>query len=205
MDGVTARGKITAFVLLFVMLFTPATSYADDIVIKAGTEVLLKVLDKLKSGSVKKDTVVQFLVEKAVKNENGFVLIPDDALAYGTITKSKSAGMFGTSGALEIAIDKVEAFNGKDVPLRGTRDDAGTSSTGAVVAGALFVSVLSVFFRGDNAVIPPGTILRAYVAKTTVLSADAAPKENSELYYAGNTEIDNKLNDFLKKIEEKKN
>ena len=126
-------------------------------------------------------------------------------MAYGTVTKSKSAGMFGTSGALEIAVDKVEAYNGKDILLRGTRDDQGTSSTGAVVAGALFVSVLSVFFRGDNAVIPASTILRAYVAKTTILSADVTPTENnSNLYFQANTEVDQKLNEHFKRIEGKK-
>jgi hypothetical protein len=196
--------KKIALVLLFVMLFTPNVSYANDIVVKAGTEVLLKVIDKLKSGSVKRGTIVQFLVEKAVKDEHGFILIPDDAIAYGTVTKSSSAGIFGTSGTLEIAIEKVEAFNGKDVPLRGSREDKGTSSTGAVITGFLFVSVLSAFFRGDNAVIPPGTILRAYVAKTTVLSADIAPTlDNRDSYYQENTETNQKLNEYLKEIERK--
>jgi hypothetical protein len=164
--------RTTALVLLLVMLFTPNPSYADDIVIKKGTEVLLKVIEKLKSGEVKKGAIIEFLVEKAVTDENGFVLIRDDASAYGTVTKSRKAGMMGTSGELEIALEKVEAFNGKDIPLRGSQDDKGTSSTGAVVAGALLVSVFAVLFRGSNAVIPANTILRAYVDKTTVLSAD---------------------------------
>jgi hypothetical protein len=169
--------KVTALVLLLAMLFTPNASHANDIVIKRGTEVLLKVIDKLKSGQVKKGTIVEFLVEKAVKDENGFVLIPDDARAYGVVAKSKSAGMMGTSGELEITLDKVEAFNGKDIPLRGSKEDQGSSSTAAVVAGTLLISVFSVFFRGSNAVIPSNTILRAYVAETIVLSADAAPQK----------------------------
>ena len=87
--------------------------------------------------------------------------------------------MFGTSGALEISIDKVEAFNGKEVRLRASMNNEGTSSTGAVVAGILFVSVLSFMFRGDNAVIPSGTILTAYVDKTTILSEEVTPKTDN--------------------------
>jgi hypothetical protein len=182
--------KIMVLVLSLAMSFTPNASYAGDIVIKEGTEVLLKVIDKLKSGEVKEGSVIQFLVEKAVTDENGFVLIPDDANAYGTVTKSSGAGMMGTSGSLEFTVDKVEAFNGKDIPLRGAREEEGTSSTGAVVAGALFVSVLSVFFRGSNAVVQPGTILRTYVDETTVISADIAPAKDI-------TEIARKLDDYF--------
>ncbi|GHV55700.1 hypothetical protein FACS1894216_18650 [Synergistales bacterium] len=109
--------KKMALVLLLVMLFTPSTSYADDILIKGGTEILLKVLDKLKSGEVKSGQIIRFLVEKEVRDENDFVLIRDGANAYGTVLKSKKAGMFGTGGELEISINQVEAFNRKDVPL----------------------------------------------------------------------------------------
>jgi hypothetical protein len=113
--------------------------------------------------------------------------------------------MMGKSGSLEITVDKVEAFNGKEISLRGSKDDKGTSSTGAVVAGILFVSVLSVLFRGDNAVIQPGTILRAYVAETTVLSGDlTVVEDNNNPFFQENTEINEKLNVLLNKIEEKK-
>lgn len=109
----------------------------------------------------------------------------------------------GTSGSLVISFDKVEAFNGKDIPLRGTNQNQESSSTGAVVAGALFVSVLSVFFRGSNAVVPSGTIIRAYVDKTTVLSGDIEPRK-SDYGFQGTSEVDQKLNEYLKKINDKK-
>ncbi|GHV40110.1 hypothetical protein FACS1894187_20720 [Synergistales bacterium] len=49
--------KKTALVLLFVMLFTPNASYANEIVIKGGTEVLLRVVDKIKSGEIKEGSI----------------------------------------------------------------------------------------------------------------------------------------------------
>ena len=181
--------KKTALLLVLVMIFAPSTSYANDIVIKEGTEVLIKVIERLKSGEVAEGSVVRFLVDKAVKDGNGFVLIEDGARAYGTVIKSKKAGMFGTSGALEISIDRVEAFNGKDVSLRASMKDEGTSSTGAVVAGMLFVSVLSFLFRGDNAVVPSGTIFTTYVDKTTVLS-EQSPQPTPQALTADHSPYD---------------
>ena len=192
--------KKVALLLLIIMLLSPNASYAENIVIKEGTEVLLKVLDKIKSGEAQKGQIVHFLVEKSVKDKNCFTLIEDDANAYGTINESESAGMMGSSGKLAVSVDKVEAFNGIDIPLRGSNQDEGTSSTGAVVAGVLLVSVFSVFFRGENAVIPAGTIIRAQVDKTTVISGDME-QDRPDYGFQGGTEVDQKLNEHLKKIE----
>lgn len=201
-----------AILLIFAMLFTPNLAIADEaikpvsdtpIVIDKGTEVLLKVIDKLKSSELSKGQIIQFLVEKAVKDKEGHVLIEDDAKAYGTVAQATKAGFFGTSGKLAISVDKVESFNGKDIPLTGSKGDEGSSSTGAVVAGVLFVSVLSAFFRGSNAVIPAGTIMRAYVEKTTVLSGDVIEDKTLQ-GFTGTSEVDKKLNEYLKKSEEDK-
>jgi Periplasmic protease len=173
--------KAMAFVLLLTMTLHPSTSYADDIVIKEGTEVLLKVIDRLKSGAVQQGSIIRFLVERAVTDEDGVILIQDDAFAYGTVITSTKAGMMGTSGKLEITVDYVDSFNGMKIPLRSTQEVDGASSTGAVVAGFLFVSMLSVFFRGDNAVVESGTIFSAYVDKTTVLSADLTPSKDTQI------------------------
>ena len=173
--------RMMAFVLLLTMSLHPNIVYADDIVIKEGTEVLLKVIDRIKSGAVKKGSVIRFLVERAVTDENGVILIHDDAYAYGTVITSTSAGMMGTAGKLELTVDYVESYNGVKIPLRSTQEVDGASSTGAALAGFLFVSMLSVFFRGDNAVVESGTIFSTYVDQTTVLSADLTPVKDPKI------------------------
>lgn len=199
--------KKTAMLLLFIIiLLTPTISYCNNditnppIVIKEGTEVLLRVMDKIKSGEVKKGDPIEFIVEKTVKDENGITLIEDGAAAFGTVSESKKAGAFGTAGKLAISMDKVISFNGKDIQLRGSRENAGSNCTTGVIAGMLFVSVLSGFFRGVNAVIPAGTILRTYVNKTTVLSGDIEEiKPKQENVFQGDTETDHRLNELLLK------
>ena len=161
------------FVLLFVVvLLFSDTAYSASIILKRGTEVLVRPAEKMKSNKVKSGQTIRFVVERAVKNENGFTLIERGAFAYGKVTKASSAGMLGAKGSLSFSIDSVEAFNGQAIPLTGHLDTDGSSSTGVVVASAVLLTPLALLFRGSNAVIDPRTVYPVYVAETTVLEGD---------------------------------
>ena len=87
--------------LCLLALFGAASAGTDNnIVIRRGTEVLLKVMEKIKSNKVSEGQTIQFLVERAVKDAKGFTMIEQGAVAYGTITEAASAGLFGTGGKL---------------------------------------------------------------------------------------------------------
>ena len=160
-------------VLLFVVvLLFSDTAYSASIILKRGTEVLVRPAEKMKSNKVKSGQTIRFIVERAVKNENGFTLIERGAFAYGKVTKASSAGMLGAKGSLSFSIDSVEAFNGQSIPLTGHLDTDGSSSTGVVVASAVLLTPLALLFRGSNAVIDPRTTYPVYVAETTVLEGD---------------------------------
>ena len=189
-------------VLIFFFLFT-AHAFAERIVIKRGTEVLIKVMERIKSNKIKKGQIIRFLVERDVKNENGFTMIEQGAFSYGTVTKKSSAGMLGIGGSLAFTIDSVEAYNGIVIPLTGNKDSEGASSGLAVAAGFLLVSPLSIFFRGTNAVVEAGTIFQAYVSKSTVLYDDTpeSEKQNQARRFEGNTETDRRLSELWNKYE----
>ena len=191
-------------VLLCVILL-PAVSFAEDISVKRGTEVLVKVMERLKSNKISRGQTIQLLVERAVKNESGFTVIEQGAFAYGTITKASSAGLFGTGGELAFTVDSVEAYNGKVIPLTATKESDGSNSTGAVVAGALLVSPLAIFFRGTNAVVEAGTIFKSYVSQNTVLSEDLSMRKDEQSpRFEGSTETDSRLSDMLRQYETKR-
>ena len=146
-------------VLCVLTLSVPACAGVNDIVIQRGTEILVKIMERLKSNKAQTGQTIRFLVERGVRNADGFVLIPDGATAYGKVTKVAKAGFFGAGGKIGITIDSVEAYNGKTVQLSGTQDNEGENVT---ALGALV-------FRGTNAVIEAGTVFTAYVTHTTVL------------------------------------
>ena len=149
---------------------TGASFAADgDIVIKGGTEVLVKTTERLKSNQVHTGQTIRFTVERAVVDDNGVTLIEGGAPAWGTVTKVAKAGLFGAGGKLGITIDSVEAYNGKVIQLSGNKNNDGENVAGVAIIGGLFVAWPALLFRGSNAVIEAGTIFSAYVASTTVI------------------------------------
>ena len=68
--------RIIAIALCTVMTLISCQQavYANDIVIKEGTEILIKVIDKLKSGVSKEGSVIRFIVDKAVRDKEGPIL-----------------------------------------------------------------------------------------------------------------------------------
>ena len=155
--------------LLLVLLALSSCAQARPVILEPGTEVLIRVVDRIKSNKVKKGQVLSFVVDAPVRDAHGFVAIDAGAPAYGTVTTATRAGMFGKRGSLAITIDRAVAWNGSDVPLVSHASDKGDNNTAVVTTAALFISAPAIFFRGSNAVIESGTILRAQVAARTYL------------------------------------
>lgn len=195
---------VSAFVLfLFHGVAVPSTALSQTLMVPEKTEVILKLLTPLKSGKTQVGEIVEFLVEKPVKAKDGTILIEDAASAYGTVLESKKNGLFGAPGKLDFKIDFVEGINDVQVPLRATLSQTAAGSEGAAIAGFLFVSVLSVFFRGDNISIAPGTIFKAYVDKDVVVFEDPQEKKEEELQLLGDSETDQRLMEMYKKVQKK--
>lgn len=72
------RRLFAVFVVLCALMF-PEAAYSgqNDIVIERGTEILVKILDRLKSNTAQVGQTIRFLVERGARNDDGFVLIPD--------------------------------------------------------------------------------------------------------------------------------
>lgn len=157
------------FALYFLVFVSASYAAENDIVIKGGTEVLLKNMERLKSNQVQTGQTIRFTVERAVVDDNGFTLIEGGAPAWGTVTKVAKAGLFGAGGKLGITINSVEAYNGKVIQLSGNRNNDGENVAGVAIIAAVVVTPWTLLFRGSNAVIEVGTIFSAYVASTTVL------------------------------------
>ena len=160
---------IVIFALCVFSYVQSSCAAENDIVIKGGTEVLLRNMERLKSNQVQTGQTIRFTVERAVVDDNGFTLIEGGAPAWGTVTKVAKAGLFGSGGKLGIMINSVEAYNGKVIQLSGNRNNEGENVAGVAIIAAVVVTPWTLLFRGSNAVIEAGTIFSAYVANTTVL------------------------------------
>ena len=157
--------------LLWCLVFAqPAFSGENNILIERGTEVMVRIVERLKSNTAKVGQTIHFVVEREIKNADGRVLIRDGASAYGRVTQAAKAGFFGAKGKLAVTIDYVEAYDGTNVYLSGSQNNEGNQAAIGI-------------FRGTNAVIEAGTIFSAYVANATVLDGhsgkNAAPSKQA--------------------------
>ena len=70
----------------------------------------------------------------------------------------------------------VEAADGTPVPLRASQNAKGKDLSGAVIVGFLFLTILAGFVKGKEVIIPPNTLITAYVDHDTVIGKPLAPR-----------------------------
>ena len=63
-----------------------------------GMPIKLKLLETIRSGSSRRGDLIRFAVVDNVLTDDGKILIPKGAKAFGTVTNSRRAGMFGKRG-----------------------------------------------------------------------------------------------------------
>ena len=165
--------KKIACLLSLAMIFNTNASYANQLVLEEETEVRVRALERVNSRNAIEGSTIRFVVDEAVTDSAGHILIEEGARAYGTVLRATKGGMLGRGGELQISVDRTQTFNGQNVRLRGARRNEGDSATGSVVAGAILLSPLSLLFRGKNAVLAENTVLTVFVDRTIVLTGDA--------------------------------
>ncbi len=93
----------------------------------------------------------------------GQVVVPAGSVAVAEVAAVQRNGHFGKKGKLEIRLLYIDTPSGP-VRLSGQANDEGTSGTITSVATILFASPLGFLVHGTSAQLPPGTLVRAYLA-----------------------------------------
>lgn len=93
----------------------------------------------------------------------GQVVVPAGSVAVAEVAAVQRNGHFGKKGKLEIRLLYIDTPIGP-VRLSGQANDEGTSGTITSVATILFASPLGFLVHGTSAQLPPGTLVRAYLA-----------------------------------------
>ena len=131
------------------------------------TPVKVKLAQQLRSGHDRKGDRVRFVVAADVKAKDRTVLISKGTPAVGTVIRSTSRRMFGQPGRLEFTIDYISVGGGQRVPLRTTSTAAkGHSNTAATVAGAVLLTPIALFVKGNDVLVKEGTAYTAFVDQT---------------------------------------
>jgi len=168
-------------IILCAVLLSSSLNYAQDVAAISPPSSVAKIIE-LQEGTVIKVTLNQDLNGKDLEvgqkinfltSENLIVgdrvVVKEGLKVTGTVTMASSSGMMAKRGKLAFSIDYLYLGNGKVVKLTSSIKKDVKSSTGVVVATAVFLSPLALFIGGKNAKYEKGTIFDAYVDQTTTI------------------------------------
>ncbi|TVR88459.1 MAG: hypothetical protein EA411_05115 [Saprospirales bacterium] len=140
------------------MLFMSFKVYdnAGDTVLRAGTSISLETMHTLRSDQVQVGQNIDFRVRSDVKVD-GKTVIEAGTIARGQVIRAQRARGIGREGYVEVQLRSVQAVDGQEVILSGGNvyaegDDKQTLS---ILLG-VFVCILFLTMKGDNAEVPAG-------------------------------------------------
>jgi len=144
-------------------------------ILRVGTEVPLRLMEELTTKGKRLRVGHRFHLQTSEPvMVNGVVVIPAGSPAVGEITDVRNKGMWGKSGKLVARILYV-TVNGRQIRLTGAFDDKGVAGgVAAVTVSALVFLPAGFFMTGTSAMVPAGTIIKAFVDEDVPLAMPAA-------------------------------
>lgn len=151
----------------FIMLICSLSMYAQNqVVLKAGTPVVLETVTPVNSKTASVGSVVDFKVMNDVKAGNAIV-IPAGTIAKGQVASVHKASALGNAGEMTIALNSVNAIDGAMVPLSGgTTSVIGKDKKGLSIVCGL-CTLIGFLIQGEQAEIPAGTQIHPVVMTNT--------------------------------------
>jgi hypothetical protein len=145
---------------------TPAAPPAK-LVLKEGSDVKLKFADDLSSKLAAEGDPVKLVLDEDIR-VGDVVVVKAGALATGTVTNAKKAGMMGKAGELNMRLEHLKAGDER-VRLRGSKGKEGEGKEGETVALTVLFGPIGLIKHGKNVEIKAGTPLAAYVDQDIAL------------------------------------
>ncbi|MGI8705407.1 MAG: hypothetical protein ACR2JJ_06385 [Sphingomicrobium sp.] len=154
------------------MIVAPPTTNA---ILRVGTEVPLRLSEELTTKGKKLRVGHRFHLQTSEPvMVNGVTVIPVGSPAVGEITQVRNKGMWGKSGHFGARILYV-TVNGRQIRLTGAFDDKGVAGgVGAVAVSAIVFLPAGFFMTGTSALVPAGTIIKAFTDEDVPLAMAAA-------------------------------
>jgi hypothetical protein len=139
-------------------------------VLRAGAPVPVALSQALttKGKALKVGQIVQLEVAQDVLL-NGRVVIPARSPVEGVLTHVRNKGMWGKSGAIQLAIKSVK-INGTSVRLKGDMDSRGDTGTAGVVGAVVAMPLAGFFVTGTSAEMPLNMPGRAFLDEDIALA-----------------------------------
>lgn len=153
-----------------------AAAPATNAILRVGTEVPLRLSEELTTKGKKLRVGHRFHLQTSEPvMVQGVTVIPVGSPAVGEVTAVRNKGMWGKSGHFGARILYV-TVNGRQIRLSGAFDDKGVAGgIGAVAVSAIVFLPAGFFMTGTSALVPAGTIIKAFTDEDVPLAMPVAP------------------------------
>jgi hypothetical protein len=149
-----------------------SSAQAASVSLREGTEVRLKLAEKLSSANAVVGQRFNLRLEDDVR-VGGQVVVPAGTMAVGSVMNTRKKGFMGKAGELDVKLDYL-IVGDQHVQLRATSSQTGKGKVGAAVALTVLFGPIGLLKRGKDVVMVEGMSIPAYVDQTTeVVVADA--------------------------------
>lgn len=175
------KSSIVALTLMLLAQMQPVAATSQNFGrLNEDMSVKLTLLETLRSGRAQKGQRVLFEVSDPVEDQNGNILIRKGAKAFGEVEDSRSAGIMGRRGILNIKIQHTTAVDGNRVALRATQSKEGSGNKGLITAGFWLVAWPLAFLRGNNVTLEAGNSILAWVDESRRVLPEKSENDSNE-------------------------
>jgi hypothetical protein len=148
----------------------PAAPHVN--ILKRDTPVELMATSEIRSDGAPAGTKFKLRVNAPI-TVDGKLVVPVGATAYGIVTSAEASGGVGKSGKLSAKLLYIQ-IGDLQIPLEGETSNKGAGA-GSAALSVVFVGVMGLFHRGNNAKIKAGEILTGFVAEDVPLDLSSTP------------------------------
>jgi hypothetical protein len=141
---------------------------AADVVLPAGSGVLISIDQKVSSKKNKSGDVIKASVANDVRIDD-VVVIAKGAAVTGRVAEADSASLGGSGGSLTMEFSSVNTVDGRAVPLKYTSQKEGARTKALSLKG--FMTGYGLLSTGDNVEIEAGTTVEAKTTEAVTIRA----------------------------------
>lgn len=159
---------IALFLLIIIFLNLFLTIVAENVVVRP-TRVQLSLAQTIDAETANQGDPVEFVVVHPVY-QDGKIIVPAGARAYGRIEQVTQNGLLGKPASLAISLTTVDAIDGSKLPIIASKTLKGESRTAISIGVSLFLCILGVFIKGENVTMQAGYIIDADILGGNVVN-----------------------------------
>lgn len=173
--------RLLQVLLISFFTFIANVTFAANVIIPGGTELVGELVTPLNSKTNKKDDPIIFKLAQNLVINNAIILEKGTS-GRAVVTRARKATYFGQGGGIGFEPEVIKTVNGIEIPLSFETQRRGSAVNDAnMVVATVGLGLFAAFFHGKNQTFPAGTKFKFFVEKDTDLGIEE--KDLNKYFY----------------------